>query len=89
MFCAAHTGPPSADLDWSRRGRCNKAGGANGILLVRGPNDRLDLIAEQLETYKRALDEAGRPFPMNSHSAERCLWRRHERRRTASLKARS
>ena len=28
-----------------------------------GPNDRLDLIAEQLETYKRALDEAGRPFP--------------------------
>ena len=28
-----------------------------------GPNDRLDVIAEQLETYKRALDEAGRPFP--------------------------
>ncbi len=28
-----------------------------------GPNDRLAAIEEQLETYKRALDEAGRPFP--------------------------
>ena len=29
-----------------------------------GPNDRLDAIAEQVETYKRALDEVGKPFPM-------------------------
>jgi alkanesulfonate monooxygenase SsuD/methylene tetrahydromethanopterin reductase-like flavin-dependent oxidoreductase (luciferase family) len=28
-----------------------------------GPNDRLDGIASQLETYKRALDAAGREFP--------------------------
>ena len=28
-----------------------------------GPNDRLDALEEQLETYRRALDEAGRPFP--------------------------
>jgi alkanesulfonate monooxygenase SsuD/methylene tetrahydromethanopterin reductase-like flavin-dependent oxidoreductase (luciferase family) len=28
-----------------------------------GPNDRLDAVAEQVETYKRALDEAGKPFP--------------------------
>lgn len=28
-----------------------------------GPNDRLDKIADQLETYRRALDEAGQPFP--------------------------
>jgi len=28
-----------------------------------GPNDRLDAVADQVETYKRALDEAGKPFP--------------------------
>jgi alkanesulfonate monooxygenase SsuD/methylene tetrahydromethanopterin reductase-like flavin-dependent oxidoreductase (luciferase family) len=28
-----------------------------------GPNDRLDAVADQLETYKRALDEADKPFP--------------------------
>ena len=28
-----------------------------------GPNDRLDAIADQVETYKRALDEAGKSFP--------------------------
>jgi len=28
-----------------------------------GPNDRLEAIEAQLETYKRALDEAKRPFP--------------------------
>jgi alkanesulfonate monooxygenase SsuD/methylene tetrahydromethanopterin reductase-like flavin-dependent oxidoreductase (luciferase family) len=28
-----------------------------------GPNDRLEAIEAQLEVYKRALDEAGRPFP--------------------------
>jgi alkanesulfonate monooxygenase SsuD/methylene tetrahydromethanopterin reductase-like flavin-dependent oxidoreductase (luciferase family) len=28
-----------------------------------GPNDRLQAIEEQLEVYKRALDEAKRPFP--------------------------
>jgi len=28
-----------------------------------GPNDRLDAVADQVETYKRALDEFGRPFP--------------------------
>ena len=28
-----------------------------------GPNDRLDAVAAQVETYKRALDEAGKPFP--------------------------
>lgn len=28
-----------------------------------GPNDRLDAIASQLDTYRRALDEAGKPFP--------------------------
>lgn len=28
-----------------------------------GPNDRLSSIETQLETYKRALDEAGKPFP--------------------------
>jgi alkanesulfonate monooxygenase SsuD/methylene tetrahydromethanopterin reductase-like flavin-dependent oxidoreductase (luciferase family) len=28
-----------------------------------GPNDRLDAVAEQVETYKRALDDAGKPFP--------------------------
>jgi alkanesulfonate monooxygenase SsuD/methylene tetrahydromethanopterin reductase-like flavin-dependent oxidoreductase (luciferase family) len=28
-----------------------------------GPNDRLDAIAPQLDTYKRALDKAGKPFP--------------------------
>ncbi|MDC0985894.1 LLM class flavin-dependent oxidoreductase [Alphaproteobacteria bacterium] len=28
-----------------------------------GPNDRLDAVADQLETYKRALDDADKPFP--------------------------
>ena len=28
-----------------------------------GPNDRLDAVADQVETYKRALDEARKPFP--------------------------
>ncbi len=28
-----------------------------------GPNDRLDAVATQLETYKRALDAADKPFP--------------------------
>ena len=28
-----------------------------------GPNDRLEAIEPQLEVYKRALDEAGKPFP--------------------------
>src|SRR5690606_12474591 len=28
-----------------------------------GPNDRLDAIANQLDTYRRALDEVGKPFP--------------------------
>lgn len=28
-----------------------------------GPNDRLDAVADQVETYKRALDDAGKPFP--------------------------
>ncbi len=28
-----------------------------------GPNDRLDEVASQVETYKRALDSAGKPFP--------------------------
>jgi alkanesulfonate monooxygenase SsuD/methylene tetrahydromethanopterin reductase-like flavin-dependent oxidoreductase (luciferase family) len=28
-----------------------------------GPNDRLDAVADQVETYKRALDEADKPFP--------------------------
>jgi len=28
-----------------------------------GPNDRLDAVADQVETYKRALDEYDRPFP--------------------------
>lgn len=28
-----------------------------------GPNDRLDVISRQLETYKKALDKAGRAFP--------------------------
>lgn len=28
-----------------------------------GPNDRLDEIASQTETYKRALDKLGKPFP--------------------------
>jgi alkanesulfonate monooxygenase SsuD/methylene tetrahydromethanopterin reductase-like flavin-dependent oxidoreductase (luciferase family) len=28
-----------------------------------GPNDRLDAVADQVETYKRALDDFGKPFP--------------------------
>ena len=36
---------------------------AMGSCWYVGPNDRLDAIEEQLETYKRALDDAGRPFP--------------------------
>lgn len=28
-----------------------------------GPNDRLDAVADQVETYKRALDSADKPFP--------------------------
>lgn len=28
-----------------------------------GPNDRLDEIESQVQTYKRALDRAGKPFP--------------------------
>lgn len=28
-----------------------------------GPNDRLDEVATQVETYKRALDDADKPFP--------------------------
>ena len=63
MFCAAHTDPhppiwigAAADVAIKRAARM-------GSCWYVGPNDRLDLIAEQLETYKRALDEAGRPFP--------------------------
>lgn len=28
-----------------------------------GPKDRLDVVAGRVETYKRALDEFGKPFP--------------------------
>ncbi len=34
-----------------------------GTCLYIGPNDRLDAVADQVETYKRALDEADKPFP--------------------------
>jgi alkanesulfonate monooxygenase SsuD/methylene tetrahydromethanopterin reductase-like flavin-dependent oxidoreductase (luciferase family) len=35
-----------------------------GICWYIGPNDRLDAVADQVETYKRALDDAGAPFPV-------------------------
>ena len=34
-----------------------------GTCWYPGPNDRLDELESQVETYKRALDAAGRPFP--------------------------
>lgn len=34
-----------------------------GTCWYAGPNDRLDAVADQVETYKRALDAEGKPFP--------------------------
>ena len=34
-----------------------------GTCWYAGPNDRLEVLEEQTETYKRALDEEGKPFP--------------------------
>jgi alkanesulfonate monooxygenase SsuD/methylene tetrahydromethanopterin reductase-like flavin-dependent oxidoreductase (luciferase family) len=35
-----------------------------GTCWYSGPSDRLDIVAGQVEVYKRALDEEGKPFPV-------------------------
>ncbi len=50
------------------------------------PHNRIDTIVRQVEVYKRALDEYGKPFPRESRPAARCSWPRRGKRRSAAAR---